>query len=226
MNFKLDDSIIKKIIVYDEVEQNNHPKELDINQRKKFVNIINTMIPKNECTHLRFTVKLDNGEDMEFDTWRKYAKFNEKVYSLHRLNIDQQYPFVKIAGYHEKVNVKFVLLEMKLNNPVKAWMNDFVLSNDGYIYTVKGLKQADEAFNNFISQIFDAADKKLKKEIAYDFVKELFERFNKIDENKLLDIDTVMREDIAGYAESVLLGIGVIEKGEDFDMKTLAWRNW
>jgi len=41
-----------------------------------------------------------------------------------------------------------------------------------------------------------------------------------------LDIDTEIREDIAGYTESVFIGSGIIDIKEDFDTKTMNWRNW
>lgn len=215
---------INKIVVEDQVEEENPIRVLQPQQVEKFIQIFNNLTKDRLYPHLKFTIKYKNGESLEVFTEGKRAKIGDELYFLHPALINEEYPFVKIANYHEKINIQFRLLEMKLNNPTKRWLAHFVLINDGYIFTTEGLIKADEAFNQFIMNLIHDIDNGLKKEKAYSYVKELYSFFNKLDRDGLIEIATEDREDICGYVEEVLRAIGLFDK--ELNDESFSWRNW
>lgn len=208
------------------LSQGNLPKNLSPVLCEKFLEIFNSLQEERDWFYpqFNFSIELKNNKTISILTEHRRVKINEKFYSLPEYLIDEEYPFIKIAGYHAKINTRFRLLEMKRNNPTKKWLDHFVSINDGYIFTVEGVMKADEAFNQFIGKLFFETDKGLTKEKAYSFMKDLYDVFNQLQNDRLIDIATEDREDICGYADQVLFSLGLYD--ENLNSQSDYWRDW
>jgi len=217
---------ISKVIVEDISSRENEPKELIVEEKKKFLHLIHALSPINErYAHFQFTVVRKDGSAEKFYTFENgIIEMQGNCYNIKGRFEHKDYPFVEIASYHNHINKKFKLIQHKNNNPTKKWMNLFVRINDGYVWTLDGLNQADIAFNSFIENLYAKIDNGLNSELAYSFLNQLYQTLSDLGRKNMIGTDTEDLEDIGEFTNLVMDEIGF--GNEELESKIWFSHDW
>lgn len=224
----LNNKKVKEIIVEDlleeDFEQGNLPKKLSKEDQDKFLSMMKMMqrYPM-EAYHLKFKIEFEDGEKLDIITEFDKARIRETHYGKVK-DFDGQLSFIKIANYHSGINSKLELLALKSNKPVRSWMEDYLMLNEGHMYSVDGLIQAEEAFDRYIKDLIEGLENNIQKSQIVGLIQELYDEFGKLNHSGLLGIDNQFREDICGYAMAAIKIVGFYE--DEFESINGIKRDW
>ncbi|WP_342554875.1 hypothetical protein [Paenibacillus sp. FSL R7-0652] len=114
------------------------------------------------------------------------------------------------------------LQDLFQEKPTKLW-NERMVKYKDEIFTEERLQMSDRALDHFLNQLIAVQDTKASERIM-KAVEEVVVAFNKMNEDNDYFIETMEREELAGFIDKAARLAGLIpQEGEDI---TEEWREW